>query len=81
MSNHVEMSEPATDLGPFFHGTKADLEPGDLPSNPTRSYRTRDPLRVVGEVLDWEPHASDVLQHMRDRLAELERLGIEAIND
>ncbi len=52
-----------------------------FPGNPTRSYRTRDRLRVVDEVMDWEPHSPDVLQHMRDRLEELERLGIEAIND
>ena len=52
-----------------------------FPGNPTRSYRTRDPLRVVEEVLDWEGHPPEVLQHMRDRLAELERQGIEAIND
>ena len=52
-----------------------------FPGNPTRSYRTREPLRVVGEVLDWEPHSLDVLQNMRDHLEELKRLGIEAIND
>jgi len=52
-----------------------------FPGNPTRSYRTRDPLRVVGEVVDWEPHSPEVLQHMRDHLAELTRQGIEAIND
>lgn len=51
-----------------------------FPGNPTRSYRTRHPLRVVGEVVDWEPHAPEVLQAMRDRLVELERRGIEAIN-
>src|SRR4051812_476229 len=106
------------DPGPFFHGTKADLKPGDLlqpgyqsnfgerrkanyvyltttldaatwgaelsvgegagriyrveptgaiedapnltdkkfRGNPTRSYRTRRPLRVVGEVEGWGPH-------------------------
>ena len=127
----------------FYHGTKADLKPGDLiepgynsnygkrkqaayvyltatldaatwgaelavgegpgrtyrveptgpfeddpnltdkrfPGNPTRSYRTQEPLQVVGEVLDWEPHSPEVLQNMRDPLEELERLGIEAIND
>jgi hypothetical protein len=142
MTNEAVPSE-ARDLGPFFHGTKADLKPGDLlqpgyssnfggrrkanhiyltatldaatwgaelavgegpgriyrvdptgpveddpnltdkrfPGNPTRSYRTLAPLRVVGEVLDWEPHSPEVLQHMRDHLAELERLGIEAIDD
>ena len=131
------------DPGPFFHGTKAELAPGDLlhpgrrsnfgsrqtatfvyltatmdaatwgaelavgdgagriyeveptgpieddpnltdkrfPGNPTRSYRTRDPLRVVREITEWEPHAPEVLQAMRDHLAELDRLGVEAINE
>lgn len=52
-----------------------------FPGNPTRSYRTRQPLRVVSEVLDWEGHSPEVLQDMRDHLEELKRLGIEAIND
>ena len=131
------------DPGPFFHGTKADLQPGDVlepgfssnfgqgvranfiylsatldaatwgaelavgdgpgriyrveptgpfeddpnltdkrfPGNPTRSYRTRDPLRVVGEVTDWTPHTPEALQHMRDHVEEARRLGVEAIND
>lgn len=131
------------DSGPFYHGTKADLKPGDMlepgfnsnygeqkkanfvyltatldaaiwgaelamgnepgriyqveptgpieddpnltdkkfPGNPTRSYRTRQPLKVVGEVLDWEGHSPEVLQKMLDHLEELKRLGIEAIND
>lgn len=133
----------AQDPGPFYHGTKADLEPGDVlepgyssnyggrrrssfiyltatldaatwgaelavgegrgriyrvvptgpieddpnltdkkfPGNPTRSYRTRQPLRVVGEVTDWAGHPPEVLQRMREHLEELERLGIEAIED
>ena len=52
-----------------------------FPGNPTRSYRTRQPVRVIGEVVDWEGHAPEVLQAMRDHLDELERLGVEAIND
>jgi rifampin ADP-ribosylating transferase len=52
-----------------------------FPGNPTRSYRTREPLRVVREILDWEPHAPEVVQAMRDHVAEVERQGIEAIND
>ena len=52
-----------------------------FPGNPTRSYRTRQPLRVVGEVLDWEGHSPEVLRAMQDHLDELKRLGIEAIND
>jgi Rifampin ADP-ribosyl transferase len=52
-----------------------------FPGNPTRSYRTREPLRVVGEVLDWEPHSAEVLQRMRSRVEELKRQGVEAINE
>ena len=132
-----------SDPGPFFHGTKADLAPGQLlqpgntsnfgtgqranfiyltatldaatwgaelaqgngrgriyqveptgtieddpnltnqrfVGNPTRSYRTREPLRVVSEVLDWQGHPPDALNAMLARLAELKRQGIEAIND
>jgi Rifampin ADP-ribosyl transferase len=52
-----------------------------FPGNPTRSYRTGEPLRVLGEVLEWEGHAPEMLQDMRNHLEELRRLGIEAIND
>ena len=52
-----------------------------FPGNPTRSYRTKHPLRVVGEVLDWEEHSQKAQKQMRDRLEELKRLGFEAINE
>lgn len=52
-----------------------------FPGNPTKSYRTREPLRVTGEVTDWEGHAPETLKAMKDHLAELKRLGIEAIED
>ena len=52
-----------------------------FPGNPTRSYRTRHPLRVVGEVTGWTGHTPQQLQAMRDHLAELERQGVEAIED
>ena len=122
-----------TDEGPFFHGTKADLQPGDLltagfrsnyrpeivmnhiyftalrdgaglaaelaagdgeprvylveptgpfeddpnvtdkkfPGNPTRSYRSTEPLRVVAEVHDWPRLSPEALQTWRDRLAAI----------
>src|SRR5690606_7840906 len=41
------------------------------PGNPTKSYRTRDPLRVTGEVTDWQGHPPEQLQAMRDHLEEL----------
>jgi hypothetical protein len=113
--------------GPFYHGTKADLKPGDLitpghrsnygdsrrtspwvymsatlspwgaelaqgdgpgriyaveptgpfvddpdltdkrfEGNPTRSYRSRYPLRVIGEVTDWQPHSPEEVKAMID---------------
>jgi len=52
-----------------------------FPGNPTKSYRTRDGLRIIGEVAGWTGHSPEQLKHMRDRLAELDRLGIEAIED
>jgi rifampin ADP-ribosylating transferase len=51
-----------------------------FPGNPTRSYRTKSPLRIVGEVADWECHAPEVLQKMRENIEELKQKGIEAIN-
>lgn len=90
----------------YYHGTKADLKPGDLirpgynpnfgrldrktsfvyltatldaatwgaeldrkfPGNPTKSYRTREPLRVVGEVTEWQGHSEEQLRAMREGL-------------
>jgi rifampin ADP-ribosylating transferase len=52
-----------------------------FPGNPTKSYRTRDPLRVTGEVTDWQGHTPEQLKAMKDGLERLERLGIEAIED
>jgi rifampin ADP-ribosylating transferase len=132
----LQMSEPLDD-GPFFHGTIADLSPGELltagrssnyrpdivmnhiyftalvdgaglaaelavelaggtatprvyaveptgtfendpnvtdkkfPGNPTRSYRSRDPLRIVHEVSEWTRLTPDQLQGWRERLSVL----------
>lgn len=52
-----------------------------FPGNPTKSYRTRDPLRVTGEVTDWEGHPPEQLKAMRDNLARLKELGVEPIDD
>ena len=42
-----------------------------FPGNPTRSYRTREPLRIVGEVTDWTRLTPEALQTWRDRLAAI----------
>ena len=65
--------------GPFEDDP--NLTDKKFPGNPTRSYRTRDPLIVVGEVQEWEGHPAEVLQAMRDMVAEAKRNGVEAIND
>lgn len=50
-----------------------------FPGNPTKSYRTRAPLRVRGEVTQWQGHSAERLKEMRDYLEHLKRQGIEAI--
>lgn len=127
----------------FFHGTKADLKPGDLlvvgyqsnftdaeplswiyfagtldaaiwgaelaigdgaeriyvveptgpimddpnltdkkfPGNPTLSYRSRDPLRIIAEVTKWQGHAPEKLLQMKEGLARLKADGANVIID
>ena len=52
-----------------------------FPGNPTQSYRTRDPLRVVGELDHWEGHSPEVLAGMLERLALLREQGLDVIED
>ena len=42
-----------------------------FPGNPTRSYRSSEPLRIVGEVTDWVRLTPEALQEWRDRLAAI----------
>ena len=51
------------------------------PGNPTLSYRTKDPLRVIGEVIDWQGHSADELNNMKAGVERARQLGIEAIED
>ena len=52
-----------------------------FPGNPTKSYRSRDPFRVVGEIADWQGHAPDRLKQMLDHLEDLKKRGVEAIEE
>lgn len=134
---------PVDDPGPFFHGTRAALGPGDLltpgwgtnygsgkpsrhiyltasehgaplaaalalgdgpprvyrveplgpifddpnvtdkkfPGNPTRSYRTRAPLRILEEVTGFPLPGPGTVERIRANAAELRELGIEAMDD
>ena len=73
---HVYIVEP---LGPFEDDP--NLTNKRFPGNITQSYRTRHPLRVVGEVEDWQGHAPEVLQGMLDNLARLREQGLDVIED
>jgi len=51
-----------------------------FPGNPTLSYRSRDPLRVVGEVTKWQGHSADQLRKMRRGLESLKTEPAEIID-
>ena len=73
---HIYVVEPT---GPFEDDP--NVTDKRFPGNPTQSYRTRDALRVVGEVADWEGHAPEVIQGMLDHLATLREQGLDVIED
>jgi rifampin ADP-ribosylating transferase len=52
-----------------------------FPGNPTQSFRSREPLRVVGELRDWVGHAPEKLEAMRAALDPLQRNGEAQIED
>jgi rifampin ADP-ribosylating transferase len=52
-----------------------------FPGNPTQSFRSREPLLVVGELVGWVGHSPQKLQAMRDALAALKRQGAAQIED
>ena len=52
-----------------------------FPGNPTRSYRSRAPLRVVGELADWVGHSPEKLHAMREGLTALKQHGAARIED
>jgi rifampin ADP-ribosylating transferase len=51
------------------------------PGNPTKSYRSRNPLRIVGEITDWKGHSAERLKEMRDHVESMRQLGVEAIEE
>jgi hypothetical protein len=59
--------------GPFEDDP--NLTDQKFPGNITASYRSRDPLRITGEVEDWVGHTPDQLQAMKDGLARLNAEG------
>lgn len=73
---HVYVVEPT---GPFEDDPNVTNK--RFPGNPTRSFRTRHPMRIISEVHDWEGHAPEVLKGMLDSLAQLREQGLDLIED
>ena len=73
---HVYIVEPT---GPFEDDPNVTNK--RFRGNPTRSYRSRHPLRIVREVDDWEEHSAEIINGMLDRLAVLREQGQDHIED
>lgn len=52
-----------------------------FPGNPSMSYRSQHPFKVVGEITIWQGHSPEQVNAMKDGLAKLKDQGIEAIED
>jgi hypothetical protein len=52
-----------------------------FPGNPTMSYRSKHPFKVVGEITIWQGHSPVLIKAMKDGIAKLKEQGIEAIED
>jgi hypothetical protein len=52
-----------------------------FPGNPTKSYRSKHPFKVVGEITIWQGHAPEQLKAMKEGVQRAKDLGIEAIED
>ena len=58
-----------------------DLTDRKFPGNPTQSYRSTHPFKVVGEVTVWQGHPIEQVNAMKDALAKLKEQGIDSLND
>src|SRR6201986_5367347 len=52
-----------------------------FPGNPTKSYRSKHPFKVVGEITIWHGHSPEQVKAMKDGVAKAREQGIEAIED
>lgn len=52
-----------------------------FPGNPTQSFRSREPLRVVGELAEWPGHSPERIRAMREGIAAAKQRGDAAIDD
>lgn len=65
--------------GPFTDDP--NLTDRKFPGNPSKSYRSRLPVRVIGEVTVWQGHSPEVIQGMKEGISRLKEQGTEAVDD
>ena len=58
-----------------------DLTDKKFPGNPSKSFRSTEPFRVVGEVTLWKSHTAEHVAAMKDALSKLKEQGIDSLND
>ena len=58
-----------------------DLTDKKFPGNPTKSYRSTQPFKVVGEITVWQGHPAEQVKTMKDALNKLKEQGINSLND
>ncbi|MHA4894848.1 NAD(+)--rifampin ADP-ribosyltransferase [Pedobacter sp. PWIIR3] len=58
-----------------------DLTDRKFPGNPTKSFRSIYPFKVVGEITIWQGHPEEQVKAMKDALAKLKAQGIDSLND
>jgi rifampin ADP-ribosylating transferase len=58
-----------------------DLTDKKFPGNPTKSYRSTHPFKVVGEVTVWQGHPVEQVKTMKEHLEQLKDQGINSLND
>ncbi len=66
-------------IGPFEDDP--NLTDKKFPGNPTKSYRSLQPLRVIDELKGWKGHTPEQIKTMTDNLERLKEQGVEAIED
>ena len=58
-----------------------DLTDKKFPGNPTQSFRSTEPFKVVGEVTVWKGHPAEQVKKMKDHLEKLKEQGVNSLND
>lgn len=72
----IYLVEPSGDIE-----NDPDLTDKKFPGNPTKSYRSIHPFKVVGEVSLWQGHPAEQVKAMKDALEKLKTQGIHSLND